>query len=62
MIIVGLYMVLWGKSKDQLPFKVRNDELPTSNQNSTTTNQQLKPSDQQLKAAAPTTLSNNSTA
>ncbi|XP_023549874.1 WAT1-related protein At2g39510-like [Cucurbita pepo subsp. pepo] len=61
-IIMGLYLVLWGKSKDKVPFKVANnntDELPTSLQDSTTTNQQQpKPLDQHLKASAPTSVSN----
>ncbi|XP_022133496.1 WAT1-related protein At2g39510-like [Momordica charantia] len=62
-IIIGLYLVLWGKSKDQLPLKLGTDNLPTSisHQNSTTTNHHLKPSSDhaQLKATAPTTTVSN---
>ncbi|XP_031740967.1 WAT1-related protein At2g39510 isoform X2 [Cucumis sativus] len=52
-IIIGLYLVLWGKSKDKFQLKNgnndddddNNEELPTSIQNSRTTKQQLKPLD-----------------
>lgn len=49
-IVAGLYMVLWGKSKDQLGSRSDNDRVVPTTQNMATMNERTKTSKQKFVA------------